>query len=302
MVPQHPSDSSSAASIHSEIRQGRFASAGTLMWIGERASPEFADAYRLCESRVAQLAVRRDLGDALNRPAAMVQRILVTRSTRTEFDHDSMQRLIALYPGAEILQLLGSLCSGEAHGRAERFASERVYWHQANQVLPEWLECCGFSEEPSAAMPVRSVAVVASTLSDAHPLLEIVAAAGVVAIWCRQPEFQRTRNIDVVWWDETAARSTSVDVWRQRLRRTDSGWSPPTGQRHAWLVSQPSSQDCRSAYEAGVELIVTKPGLIEPLYQMLVGEHPSLRESDVGDSAARIPADRVPANPASQAA
>ena len=272
------------------------------MWVGERASPEFADAYRLCESRVAQVAVRRDLGDALNRPAAMVQRILVTRSTRTEFDRDSMQQLAALYPCAEILQLLGSLCSGEAHGRAERFASERFYWHQANQVLPEWLESCGFSDEPSAAIPVRSVAVVASTLSDAQPLLEIAAAAGVVAIWCRQPEFQRTRNIDVVWWDETAARPTSVAVWRQRLRQTDSGWSPPTGQRHAWLVSQPSSQHWRNAHEAGVELIVTKPGRIEPLYQMLVGEYPSQRESDAGDPAASVPAGRAPANPASQAA
>ena len=87
---------------------------GTLMWIGNRDRQEFSQAYDQCENSVSQLAHRRDLADAIRRPAAMVQRIIMTRTTRQPLDQDLVRQLTRAYPVASAIELLGPLCVGEA--------------------------------------------------------------------------------------------------------------------------------------------------------------------------------------------
>ncbi len=244
---------------------------GTLMWVGDRELDEFVEAYRFCECRVSQLAWRRDVDDALRRPAAAVRRIVVTRPTRRVTDDRQLRELFDAYPAASAFELLGPLggpLAGPGSSRAIRPDDPpRVPWHRANQILPEWLEACG-APKPADFGAARSVAVVAATPAAAEPLIDLAASVGVVAVWCRRGDTVRLRNVDVVWWDDSATGDMPRDEWAARVarfRRRGSRFGP----RHAWLVTAPHIEQCRAAYDAGVELVVTKPARIEPLLRML---------------------------------
>ena len=240
---------------------------GTLLWVGDRSLDEFVETYRFCENRVAQLALRCDLDDAIRRPAASVRRILIARGTRQPLDGSRLRELSLAYPAASVLQLLGPLCGHEITGYDRTTESLSVHWHQANQFLPRWLLACGAGSD-SNVTNARSVAVVAATAAIAEPLMDLAASAGVVAVWCRQPDSFRLRNVDAVWWDDSVTGAMDRDAWHQRLMSLESR-SANRPQRHAWLVSSPQIEHCRTAYEAGVGLILTKPARIEPLLAML---------------------------------
>ena len=260
---------------------------GTLIWVGDRNLDEFFEAFRFCENRVAQIAVRRDLWDAVRRPASSVRRVIVTRDSRRPLDDDAFRELRRAYPSACFLELMGPLC---ADGIAKAVPGQpfRIHWHQANQVLPRWLPAAAGDGEarwagrgPGDVRPDRggsrrddggsvatSVAVVSAVAANAEPLMDLAASVGKVAIWCRQPDSFRLRNVDVVWWDDSATGRMGGDEWHRRMGAMRSGNRSGT-QRHAWLVTAPHIEHCRTAYDAGVELILTKPARVEPLLEML---------------------------------
>ena len=260
---------------------------GTLIWVGDRNLDEFFEAYRFCENRVAQIAVRRDLWDAVRRPASAVRRVIVTRDSRRPLDDDAFRELRRAYPAASFLELMGPLC-GDGIAKVAPGQPVHIHWHQANQVLPGWLQAAdgvwdgpwagvglgdGRSDRdvsrPTGGDPVaRSVAVVAAVAANAEPLMDLAASVGKVVVWCRQPDSFRLRNVDVVWWDDSATGRMGCDEWHRRMlaMRSAHGSGP---QRHAWLVTAPHIEYCRTAYDAGVELILTKPARIEPLLRML---------------------------------
>lgn len=266
--------------VKSNRKSAESATPGTLMWVGDHQLAEFVETYRYCGARVAQLAVRRDLRDALQRPAAAIRRILVSRVSRPLEDIDLLAELSRHYPVASVLELLGPLCHGVKTDRAERFASQGIYWHQANQVLPAWLRACG-AEHESNQLPAKSVAVVAATASNAEPLLDVAASAGVFAVWCRQLDSFRLRNVDVVWWDDSSTMTLRPDSWQERIDsfQFSTAESQP---RHAWLVTAPNLVQCRAAYDAGVELILTKPARIEPLLDMLAEPESAFEQRVIG--------------------
>ncbi len=241
---------------------------GTLLWVGDRTLDELFETYRFCETRVAQLALRRDLSDAVRRPAAAVRRILVTRTTREPLDGSLLRELTQTYPAASVLQLLGPLCGGEVTGRDRTSDCHRIHWHQANQFVPQWLAACGGGAAESAEPLAGSVAVVAATATIAEPLMDLAASAGVVAVWCRHPDSFRLRNVDSVWWDDSVTGTMDRDAWHQRMMSLGTRGAKRPG-RHAWLVNAPNIEHCRTAYAAGVERILTKPACIEPLLEML---------------------------------
>ena len=264
---------------------------GTLMWVGDRRRAEFREAYAYCEQHAAQLASRRDLAEALARPAAAVERVVIARPTRLEPARQLQQELAAQYPSASVVHLLGPLCAGESPSQLEPLGTSRFYWHQANQVLPKWL---GASQRDavSADSPRRSVAVIAATESAAEPLLDLAASAGATAVWCRRADRFRIRNVDLVWWDDSAAPAVPVETWRQRLATVSAAapaWriggevapgAPAQQVRHAWLVGGPTLRQCRQAGEAGVQTILTKPAQIGPLLSMI-------SRASCGDAAGR---------------
>lgn len=260
---------------------------GTLVWVGDRNLDEFLEAYRFCENRVAQIAVRRDLWDAVRRPASSVRRVIVTRDSRRPLDDDAFRELRRAYPSACFLELMGPLC-GDGVAKVAPGQPVHIHWHQANQILPGWLQAAdaawdgpwarcgpgdgrserGDSRREGGDSVARSVAVVAAVAANAEPLMDVAAAAGKVAVWCRHPDSFRLRNVDVVWWDDSATGRMGGDEWHRRMLAMRSAkMSDP--QRHAWLVTAPNIEHCRTAYDAGVELILTKPARIEPLLAML---------------------------------
>ena len=260
---------------------------GTLIWVGDRNLDEFFEAYRFCENRVAQIAVRRDLWDAVRRPASSVRRVIVTRDSRRPLDDHALRELRRAYPSACFLELMGPLCA-DGVTKVAPGQPFHIHWHQANQVLPGWLQAddggrdapwgrCGaghgrsdrgVSPREDGDSVASSVAVVAAVAANAEPLMDLAASVGKVAVWCRHPDSFRLRNVDVVWWDDSATGRMGGDEWHRRMGAMRSAnMSGP--QRHAWLVTAPNIEHCRTAYDAGVELILTKPARIEPLLEML---------------------------------
>jgi len=238
---------------------------GTLLWIGDSASSDFHDAFQFCVSSVAQLALRRDLGEALQRPAANVDRILVAQSTRQPIDQRSIERLVTLYPEASFLNLLGTLCEGMRTPAGSVFDSNRHFWHRWNQVLPQWLGVRG--KLPIQANRDRcSVAVVTSTYASGESLMDLAESAGATAVWCRGADTHRVRNVDVVWWDDSVAGPTSSHGWRQRIATFESAGRRP---KHAWIVHAPRFDQRREAINGGVDVVVSKPHLIDCLLDML---------------------------------
>lgn len=244
---------------------GRGPTLGTLMWIGNPTSPEFHDAFQYCVANVAQLAIRKDLEDALRQPAANVFRILITQSTQRPVDDLRLEQLTSQYPDARALSLVGSLGEGMRLSTGAGNQLPRHAWHRWNQLLPGWLGVSSDASEPNT--PVRcSVAVVTATYATAEALMDLAESAGATAVWCRGADTHRVRNVDVVWWDDSVARPTSSRQWRERLAAfTSPGRSP----RHAWIVQTPRLDERREAMNAGIDLVVSKPHLVDCLLETL---------------------------------
>jgi hypothetical protein len=238
---------------------------GTLIWIGDQTLPEFQDAFAFCVSNVAQLALRRNLDEALRQPAANVHRILVAQSTRHVIDRQSLEQLTESYPEALLLNLLGPLCEGMRTPVVSALSSKRHAWHRWNQVLPQWLGVSGDGREPHKTVR-RSVAVVTSTYAAGESLMDLAESAGATAVWCRTAETHRIRNVDVVWWDDSVAGPTSSCQWRERIATFASVSRNP---QHAWIVNSPSFDQRREAINGGIDVVVSKPHLLDCLLETL---------------------------------
>lgn len=237
---------------------------GTLLWIGDSTSPDFHDAFEFCVSSVAQLAMRRDLNEAIHRPAASVRHILIAQTTRQPGDQRSLNRLATLYPTASFLHLLGTLCEGMRTPAGSVLEANRHYWHRWNQVLPQWLEVR--SASPESAKQKRCVAVVTSSYAAGESLMDLAESAGATAVWCRGADTHRVRNVDVVWWDDSVAGPVSSSQWRERIATFANAGHRP---KHAWIVHSPRFEQRREAINGGVDVVVSKPHLIDCLLDML---------------------------------
>ncbi len=227
---------------------------GTLMWVGDTTAEEFRGAVQYCLVNVAQLAFRRDVGEAIARPASDVHWILFAQSNRSDIDR---QRLLNQYHKAKAIAIHGPLCHGIRQGNS----GDSCEWHQWQQVLPAWF---GITE--IASKRCRTVAVIAATLASAEPLMELAESSGATPVWCRHPSRHQVRNVDAVWWDDSVATPVSMDGWKSRI----SAFSRPDKPvQHAWIANSPTLWDAQQAQAAGIGWLVSKPHRIEPLLRML---------------------------------
>lgn len=242
----------------------------TLLWVGPRNSVEFQACYEFAESNSLQIAFRHSLRDALDRPASTVDRIIITRNHRGDFDWNQVNVLIGRCIDAQAMVLLGAACEGVRH--TERFAvaaaakseaAARLSIYNAmlwRQQVPQWMQ-------GTTAHPIRladqkvTVAVIAATLPIAEPLLDVAAACGAAAIWMRQDDSLRIRNLDRVIWDDSIAAPTTRQGWESRIAAVD------TAQRasHAWVANAPREHQVDAAESAGIELVLGKPYFISGL-------------------------------------
>ncbi len=233
---------------------------GTLLWIGPRKLADFQQAYDFCEQTTSQIAIRCNLEDAFSRPAQCVGGIVVAHDDRSAVDADAIQKLCADCGCNNLLLLLGSLSIGN---RSQvRINFPHTAWHRWNQLLPNMLRSCGFQPNDNFSR-ARSVAVVASTLSAADPLLDLATSCNVTAVWCRSGSSTRARNFDVVWWDDSVAKPAVSAAWQQRVQ--SFAHQAKTNQAHYWLATGPQIHQIAEAIRGGIQDVFSKPASIESL-------------------------------------
>ena len=258
----------------------RLSTPGTLMWVGADAGFEFLEAQRYCIAHAPQIAMRASVMEGLERPAAEVRAIVITQTQRIAVSRSQIRDLREAYPKAKILCLMGACCEGMYAKILDPVFSktERVYCHQWAQVLPEWLRCCG-AIVASENMNFRSVAVVSATPAIGSALMDLAESAGAVTLWCRDVCRWQMRQVDAVWWDDSVARATTSDQWKERLEKCATADRSPV---HAWIANAPRCSQVKAAAAGGISLTLSKPHRIEPLLSLLGTCRPEQAKSTAG--------------------
>ncbi len=235
----------------------------TLLWIGTRSSSEFSEIYDYCESHSLQIAYRKTLEQAITRRGSEVNRVVIARSDQALFDWQGAAELARSYSGSTAICVMGVLCEGVRH--TERFVIaaapniKPIYARQWKETLPDWFGVWPIQVEVSTDSIERAskltVAIVASHLAIAEPLLEIAASEGASAIWIRNADAIRIKNVDRVIWDDSVAPATTTMAWQSRL----SAMNLAKNARHAWIAHCPRAHQVASAKAAGVDLVLSKP-------------------------------------------
>jgi len=240
---------------------------GTLMWIGPTGGCEFADAFRFCRQRVAQLAVRRHLAEALRRPAGYVARIVIARPTRQTPPAAVWERFQSRYGQIPTLALCGSLCDGEGRTGTPWPAGGTLRFSRWSETLPQWLSPCGVPAQPVATG--TSLLVISDRFEMAEPLLDWAGDLGLFTGWHRRFVPALHGRYDTVLWDDSAAAPATAATWAARLGTSIDGAESPLGrqlrQRHLWLALQPSSAAIAQAHAGGVSNVLTKPAKLEAI-------------------------------------
>ena len=244
----------------------------TLLWLGDTSLCEFRSAYQYCVRHAAQIAFREDVLEAVRRPASDVGRIIVARANRNPARREAFAALSNQYPEARWIDLLGPLCEGIRQSSIAN--ATRVAWHRWEQVLPDWLQDSklfdsldyDLDHRPSAA--ASSVAVIASSFDVAQAYLDLAEFHGVTAVWCQSPDSMRVRNIEAVWWDDSAATPVRAEQWRDRVSRFSSA---NQAIRHVWITHTAWLDQQQAAIDGGIGTIISKPFRIDSLLTTLSG-------------------------------
>lgn len=253
--------------FHSGRVSERLSTPGTLMWVSADTGSEFLQARQYCIAHAPQIAFRASVVEGLKRPAAEVRGIVVTQSQRTVVSRSLIRDLREAYPAARILCLMGACCEGMYAKVLDPVFTrvERVYCHQWDQFLPDWLRCCGAMVSSHEATS-RSVAVVSATPAIGSALMDLAESAGAVTLWCRDVCSWQMRQVDAVWWDDSAAVAVSAAQWKERLKKFSTMDRSPV---HAWIANAPRFGQVKAAMDGGVSLTLSKPHRIGPLLSLL---------------------------------
>jgi len=241
--------SGSTKPISERAEQGR-AGQGTLLWIGDREATVYRDAYTYCDANVSQLAYRRTVGAAIERPATDLTTMILCRDNDSARDVDAFDALCRRHPTADAVLLVGPLCAGSRPAPSSRFGVPAIAWHQWRSKLTVRLDRCGLLRKHQAGP--RSVAIIADRYDNASALLTIAESGGATAFWCRPQQLRTLRAIDEFWWDDSATLGKS---WNRLLDRPGC-----RDARHVWISNCLMPQQKRAAVEAGIDEVIAKPG------------------------------------------
>ncbi len=249
----------------------------TTLWIGQRQSAAFRDAYEYCELSSAQMAHRVDFADAAARPASNVRWVVVARVDRSPLPQSLLQTAAKRYCDADWLTLEGPHCAGAMRRSVDRSlesvrSSTTCYLHQWHQHLPGWMADATRSPGSVQYLAPRSLGIIADQFHNAETLMDLACGAAVAAVWLPTAHSHRMRNFDLLWWDDSVAFATSSRDWSKRLGRDRP--SAPGGRSRAanvWLTNNPCYLAASRAIAGGIDLVLTKPLRIETLLHTLEG-------------------------------
>ena len=223
---------------------------GTLVWIGDRDSSSYRDAYRFCDAHVSQLAHRPDLQAAITRPSTAVRTILCCRDNDSSESIDLFGDVCRLHGDAKAILLLGPLCAGSRPSPSDLFDVPSINWHEWESFLPRYLRRCGWAKQPSQRP--QSIAIVASSYSNASALMTIASSGLASATWCRPDQLASLRHFEEIWWDDSSTTGRGWDHLMGRLREPS--------RTNVWVSGNVTPRSKRTAHDAGVDLVIAKPG------------------------------------------
>jgi hypothetical protein len=155
------------------------------------------------------------------------------------------------------------LCDGVRIPGDTFFGDHRYDWPQAAGVLQNLLGPIAIDSNAP-----RCIAIIASHLAAAEPLLEVAENSGCSAVWCRDEGGIAIRGIDQVWWDDSLAVPTDTSGWTQRLTAMQTP-SSANAIKHTWITNRVHWLQVQQAKEAGVSLVLTKPYPLQLLRQTI---------------------------------
>lgn len=243
----------------------------TLLWIGSRRHREFIHPYGVAESMTGQIAHRRNLREAMDRPASHVDHIVIARPDSNRPSESEINELRDQFPTAQLVELTGVCCAAEPP--LVRLAPKQlVPWHRASSFLQRWLapktiqdESTVRSDRVSANRP--AIAVLTASFVDAEGLMQIAEASGAIAVWCRSADALVARNMDVFWWDDSVAGNPTTKQWESLLGLVDHAASDDV--THVWLTGGPNHSQIMAARSAGVDHVLSKPSHVDALVATL---------------------------------
>ncbi len=166
-----------------------------------------------------------------------------------------------MYPAAETYLLVGPLVAGQRPSPRDVYKAPTIEWHAWETALPPKLADCGVLAARSR-FP-KSIVVVAELLSNRSALMSIAASGIPSAIACNVAQLSAIANVDEFWWDDSATRGRQ---WSDLIHRVGS-----PGASHIWISADVSPLSKRDAINAGVGLVISKPGDYSPLVDRVLG-------------------------------
>ncbi len=284
---------SSDSILHASSTHLAVSCLGTVLWIGERRTMEFRQAYQYCENASSQIAHRRNLEEAILRPAQDVQRVVVARVDRESVRQPLVETLSRKHDGAQWISIEGPLCAGASRRQTECplvnvAGATRCYSHQWQTCLPAWLqsqqETSTITDDQSSRRAVRSVGVICDQYHNAETLLDLAESWDVTSVWFPSANRLRMRNLDVLWWDDSVASAAMMNDWKLPLSR--EGSSPLSrAVMHVWLTHCTCPVAAVNAKRCGMSVVITKPLRIESLLSTLCDPR-SIETGRVGETIA----------------
>ena len=222
---------------------------GTLLWIGDRRSLAFRHAYEFCEQHVSQMAFRRNLESAIERPATDVKTILYCRENDSANSVKQFHLLCRRHDQAERLLLLGPLCTGSRPSPGEVYDCQTIWWHCWESTLPDELRGCGVIKKQSSI--AGNLAIVSRDYAMADALVSIASLGTMSVVTIRPEMLSDVRRIDEYWWDDTATSGRSFENLIERSSNQAS---------HVWITNLVSPTFKHQALNAGFSQVIAKPG------------------------------------------
>jgi len=265
----------------------------TVLFVGDATRAEFRDA-RASLDALARVVTAESLEDAAARVAtgeSLPDVIVVAQAYPGQYSAQGIDRLRRLVPLAPLLGLLGAWCEGETRTGKPWPAAIRVYWHQwparARQELGWLREGIGASwalpitaseEERILAVSEQPFGPGQGRIGIVSPQFEMqdwLAAAcrrrGFTTVWIGEPFASQAPAVAAAIFDAT----DGCGAESERLRRLVGAVRPA---RVIALMDFPRAEDRDRLLDAGATAVLSKPFLIEDLYETLdhaSQEHPA---------------------------
>ena len=252
--------------------------------IGNTDHPEFQNTAELLRS-ASDMRVYASVDHATNwlySASLPPHWIVIFQSLPGQFGREMLNALWRLAPLARVVRVLGSWCEGEIRTGQPWPGAIRMYWHQAPARIrtelhlsalrgTAWPFPSTMTEEDrllarthaAGAEQHELVGIYTTTFSGAESLADACSARGWSTVWLQPGRPLLVRKMKACILD--AQHSSDVEFAAIAKLRSQMPGVPIIA-----LLSFPRLDDKNRAITAGASAVVSKPMLLDDLYQTLI--------------------------------